>query len=218
VEYITPEQMLDAEREAARKGVPVERLMENAGRTVAEEVVRRYAPGGEEGVLVVAGTGNNGGDGIVAARHLSLMGVKRTSVILLANGPAGIRSDLARLNIERLAGTTVSVHFAGDLQSLNGISSLFGEAKVIIVAIFGTGIRGERVREPMAEAIRLANRSGAVRVAVDIPSGLDPLTGTLADEVIRADLTVTMHRAKMGLRGRSEYTGEVLVVPIGIPD
>jgi hydroxyethylthiazole kinase-like uncharacterized protein yjeF len=207
--------MSEAEQEAARRGVSAEMLMENAGRAVADEVVRRYAPAKLDTVMIVAGTGNNGGDGFVAARYLAAIGV-RTFVIALSS-PEGIKEGIARLNFGRLREKGIPVHVAADVAVLCGLSSAFEEAKIIIVAIFGTGIRGD-VREPMAEAIRMINRSRAIKVAVDIPSGLDPLTGAPAELVVRANLTITLHRAKVGLRNRQEFTGEVLVAPIGIPD
>ena len=80
----------------------------------------------------------------------------------------------------------------------------------------GTGVRGE-VREPIATAIRLINSSSAAKVAVDLPSGLDPASGAVSSAgAVRADVTITLHRPKVGLRDREEYTGEVIVVPIGI--
>ena len=215
MEYITPLQMSEAEREAAKRGVSAEMLMENAGRAVADEVVRRYAPTKLERVAVVAGTGNNGGDGFVAARYLAAAGVK-VSVIVLAS-PEGIKVGIARLNFERLRETGATIHLAGDLTTLRGFSGVFEMAKIIVVAILGTGIKGD-VREPMAEAIRMVNVSRAIKVAVDIPAGLDPLTGATADQVVRANLTITLHRAKVGLKDKNEFTGEVLVAPIGIPE
>jgi NAD(P)H-hydrate epimerase len=207
--------MLEAEQEAAKMGVPAEMLMENAGRAVADEVLRRYAPTELDMVVVVAGSGNNGGDGFVAARYLASAGLK-VSVIVLAP-PERIKEGIARLNFEMLSGTGAVIQVAGDIATLRRFSGAFEMAKIIVVAILGTGIKGV-VREPMAEAIRMVNRSRAVKVAVDIPAGLDPLTGSPADQVVRANLTITFHKAKVGLKDKNEFTGEVLVVPIGIPE
>jgi len=214
VQYITPAEMAAAEIEAARRGVPVEQLMENAGRAVAEEVIRRYSPNESTKVLVVAGSGNNGGDGLVAARYLSQAGVD--AAVLLLVPPGMIKTDIARKNFERLSDTPVSIRVVPTLSALRKQEREITDASIIIDAIFGTGIRGD-VREPMAEAIRLINVSHGVKVALDIPSGLDPLTGEVAGEVVRADLTISLHRAKAGLRDKREYTGEVVVVPIGMP-
>ncbi len=72
------------------------------------------------------------------------------------------------------------------------------------------------MREPVATAIGLINSSRGAKVAIDVPSGLDPLTGEASSAAVRADLTVTLHRAKTGLRGKDEYTGVLIAVPIGI--
>ncbi len=193
----------------------MEELMENAGRAVAEEVMKRYSPNESTKVLVVAGSGNNGGDGLVAARYLSGAGIDTTVVLLVT--PERVKTDVARKNFKRLKETLASVRVAPSLSTLRRRWREVKGAAIIIDAIFGTGIKGD-VREPMAEAIRMISASSGVKIALDIPSGLDPLTGEAAGEVVRADLTIALHKAKVGLRNRREYTGEVVVVPIGIPD
>jgi NAD(P)H-hydrate epimerase len=87
----------------------------------------------------------------------------------------------------------------------------------VVDAILGTGTRGG-LRELAATAASMINGTKAVKVAVDTPSGLDPLTGETPGIVVKADLTIALHAAKVGLRERDEYTGEVIVVPIGIDD
>jgi len=214
VEYITPEQMMKEEARASSLGIGVGKLMENAGAEAAREVERRYGPLFGKRVLVVAGSGNNGGDGFVAARYLAARG-PRVKVLLLSS-PEAIRTKEAETNWKRLGETAAEVLVARDSNELSRLGSEFGRAEVVIDAIFGTGIRGE-VREPHASAIRLLNESRAKKVAIDIPSGLDPLTGEAKGPTVKADVTIALHRAKVGLRGRSEFTGEVVVVPIGIP-
>ncbi len=213
MKYITPSAMRELEERASGYGVTVSMLMENAGRGVAEIVVSRYGTGRR--VTAVCGSGNNGGDGLVAARYLSTS--CDTSVILLSD-PAKIRTAESRENWARLAGSGVrNVVIAPDEQALarKEIASLVAEADVIVVALVGTGLRGH-VREPLATAIRMVNSSRAAKVAVDVPSGLDPETGEVGELTVRADITATMHLPKVGLKGREEYTGEIVVVPIGI--
>ncbi len=214
MEYVTPEQMMKEEEDAASLGIGVERLMENAGAEVAREVERRYGPLFGKRVLVVAGNGNNGGDGFVAARYLAEKGSKVK--VLLLSSPEEIRTKEAETNWKRLRETVVETLVARDGIELSGQLSEFERAEIVIDAIFGTGVRGE-VREPHATAIRLMNASKARKVALDVPSGLDPLTGEARGTTVKADLTVALHRAKVGLRRGSEFTGEVVVVPIGIP-
>ena len=211
MEYITPEAMRELERGASEYGLGVKQLMENAGRGVAEFVLSRY--GSARRVCVVCGGGNNGGDGFVAARYLSAS--RRVEVILLTS-PDRIRTEEARQNWEALAGTRAEVHEAGETSTLVALSTAIEEADVIVVAIFGTGMKGGEIGEPYATAISMVNASKGVRVAVDLPSGIDPATGAASRPTVRADVTLALHLPKVGLKGREEYTGEVVVVPIGI--
>lgn len=216
MEYLTPEEMREAELRASSHGLDTATMMENAGRAIAQTVRERYGGDAGEGrsLLAVCGTGNNGGDGFVAARRLSRE--LRVRVLLLAADPSMIKTVEARTNFERLAGEPVEVSCAGDLETLADRAGWIADAGVILDAIFGTGVKGE-IREPMASAIRLINESKAVKVAIDLPSGLDPASGEVsAGGAVRADLTVALHRPKTGLRGRDGYTGELVVVPIGI--
>jgi len=212
VEYITPEEMREAEERAVERGMAVEEMMENAGRAVADAVVEWCNPSG--GIVVVCGSGNNGGDGFVAARHLSKR--FKTSVVLLGR-PGDIRTPEAKRNWERLAATKAETISAASIEEVRASAKVLELAEVIVAAILGTGIKGE-VREPLATAMDLVNKSRAKKVAVDVPSGLDPGTGAVSRHTIRADLTVTFHRPKVGLRGRDEYTGQVVVAPIGIDE
>jgi hydroxyethylthiazole kinase-like uncharacterized protein yjeF len=211
LEYITPEDMRELETGASEYGLGVKQLMENAGRGVAEFVLSRY--GSARRMCVVCGGGNNGGDGFVAARYLSAC--RRVEVILLTS-PDRIRTEEARENWEALVGTRAEVRVAAETSALVALSTSIAEADVIVVAIFGTGVKGLEIGEPYATAISMVNASKGVKVAVDLPSGIDPATGAASRPTVRADVTLALHLPKAGLRGREEYTGEVVVVPIGI--
>src|SRR3989442_7394676 len=206
--------MMKEEARAASLGIGVGKFMENAGAEVAREVERRYGPLSGKRVLVVAGSGNNGGDGFVTSRYLAARGSKVK--VLLLSSPEAIRTNEAKDNWKRLGEGAVEVLVAPDSSELSRLVGEFERAEIVVDAIFGTGIRGE-VGEPHATAITLLNGSRAKRVAVDIPSGLDPLTGEAKGTTVRADVTIALHKTKVGLRGRREFTGEVVVVPIGIP-
>lgn len=210
MEYITPEAMKGLEGGAAEYGLSVKQLMENAGNGVAEFVLARYGP---VRVCVVCGGGNNGGDGFVAARYLTA----RCEVeVVLLTAPERIRTEEARENWRALAGTGAEVHVADETSALVGLSSAITEADVIVVAMFGTGVKGGVVKEPYATAISLVNGSKGVKVAVDLPAGIDPATGDASRPAVRADVTLALHLPKVGLKDREEYTGEVVAVPIGI--
>jgi len=182
--------------------VPSLELMEAAGRAVAEAVAE-LAPKGP--VRAVCGKGNNGGDGFVAARLLREMGFE-VEVLLLWPGEE-LRGDAAA-NYERSGGNLVEGDSFGAL----------GGSGAVVDAIFGTGFEGAP-REPAAAAIRAINGCGAPVVACDIASGVDASSGEVAGEAVEADLSVSFHAAKLGQRvapGKWR-TGELRVVPIGIP-
>ncbi|MCC6020998.1 MAG: NAD(P)H-hydrate dehydratase [Thermoproteaceae archaeon] len=212
VEAISSLEMYVADRNAEWLGISRLVLMESAGAAVARNVLKRFPSAGS--VLVVCGTGDNGGDGYVAARHLHAAG-RRVRVVALGEpreGPARVNYEAVR----RLWGVELAV--AQSPLELLALQDWFTWAHVIVDAVLGTGIRGP-LREPHATAIELMNASPAPKVAVDVPSGLDPDTGEVRDRAVRAALTVTLHKPKRGLLAESarQYVGELVVEPIGIP-
>lgn len=211
MDYVSPDTMRELEEGAAKYGLEVKDLMENAGRGVARFVEARYPDARR--ICLVCGGGNNGGDGLVAARYLASR--YEVTVVLLVS-PSDIRTEEARRNWQALAGTPVRLCVARDTASLRRFSVEVLSADVVVAAVFGTGVRGGRVREPYASAISLVNSAGGAKVAVDLPSGIDPETGSASSPTVRADVTLALHRPKIGLKGRAEYTGEVVVVPIGV--
>lgn len=195
--------------------VPLQ-LMENAGARLAAEIENRLAGRESPGrVTFLAGTGNNGGDAFVAARHLQGHEV----TVLLLGHARDIRTDESRHNWDLLQGSGHQLVEITDSTELRACAELLNGSDIVVDAIFGTGVKGA-IREPEATAIALMNRAKprAQVVAVDIPSGLDPDTGEAATAV-RADLTVTFHRPKRGLLvdNAAAYVGELIVAGIGIP-
>ena len=213
---ITSLEMRVIDRNAVYMGIDRHILMENAGRSVAATVIERYPKA--QRVLVVAGLGDNGGDGIVAAKYLHSWG-REVKVVLLGR-ISDAREELVVDNLGVLRGLNVEIMEAPTPYDLLAYQDLFHPwAEVIIDAIIGTGIRGV-LREPQATAIELINKSSAYKVAVDIPSGLDPDTGEVRDIVVKAHVTVTMHRPKAGLikESVSQYVGDLVIADIGIPE
>jgi ADP-dependent NAD(P)H-hydrate dehydratase / NAD(P)H-hydrate epimerase len=187
------------------QGIPSLELMETAGEAVAE-AVREAAVAGP--VRVVCGKGNNGGDGLVAARHLAGTGYE-VEVLLL--WPADEVSADASANLERFEGTVREVA-ADDLQG-----ALAGSGAVVD-AIFGTGFSGAP-RAPADAAIEAINRAEPPVVAADIASGVDASSGEAEGTAVAADVTVSFHAAKLGhwiFPGKAN-AGEVRVADIGIP-
>ncbi len=220
---ISAEQMRGADRRAQRLGVPGEQLMEQAGAAVAAAVraLLRQTGRGEGGpVVVLAGPGNNGGDGSVAARHLGRAGI-RTVVVLVA-GEASPGTGDAERNWARLADIAdVERAHAPNARDVAMLANGVERCSVIVDALLGTGVRGQ-LRDPIRAAVELAHRGRAASVpvlAVDCPTALDLTSGEPSDPVVRADVTVTFHRQKSGLLTRTgrALAGHVLVAPIGIP-
>lgn len=220
---IGAEAMAGADRRAQALGIAGARLMENAGTAVAAAARALAAERGRLGlgpVLVLAGPGNNGGDGFVAARRLAKHGIP-VVVALVATEPRPRTPDAAR-NWDRLdpVGEVTRLHAAvpRDVAILgHGIE----RAAVIVDALLGTGVRGP-LREPIRSAVELvrsARGRGVPVVAVDTPTAVDLTSGEASDPVVEADVTVTFHRPKLGLLTRpgSALAGRVLVAPIGIP-
>ncbi len=186
-------------------GVPGALLMESAGRAVAEAVLELLPPGGE--VVAVCGAGNNGGDGLVAARHLVLLGVSVR--VALIGDPAALRGDAAA-NLARARAAGVPI---GDA------SFDATPGSVLVDAVFGTGLT-RRVEGAPAAALRRLRAAGETChvVAVDLPSGLDADTGQPQGDVPPADVTVCLGLPKVGLAlepGRS-LAGAIRVARIGI--
>ncbi|HWP23464.1 MAG TPA: NAD(P)H-hydrate epimerase, partial [Candidatus Binatia bacterium] len=211
---VTAEQMREMDRLTIQKyGVPSLTLMERAGEAIARAISERFLPSAKKGVLVVAGKGNNGGDGFVVARLLKKKRIP-TEVVLLArreelSGDAAhnLRSYL------KLKGKVAEIG-AGRVDQLGKRIAKHG---LVVDAILGTGLKNE-VRGWYAEAIDLINASGLPVVAVDIPSGLDTDRGAPLGTAIQAEMTVSLGYPKLGevIYPGLDYVGELVVADIGI--
>ena len=184
------------------RGIPALELMDRAGEALARSAAE-IVPGGR--VVVVCGRGNNGGDGLVAARVLRAGG--RDVDVRLLSDPAELSGDAAE-QLRRLPGPAARPYAGAALAGAAGA----------VDAILGTGFRGTP-RARVAEAIADLNRRGLPVVAADVPSGVDASSGEVAGEAVRAAVTVAFHAAKLGLRVHpgKDAAGEVRVIDIGIP-
>ena len=195
-------------------GIPGVILMENAGRQVADAVEKLLGDLGRCAVAVVAGAGNNGGDGYVAARHLALRGARVAT--FLVSPPEKITGD-ARVNLDaiRALGHDILELSAEEIGSLAGTLKDFD---LVLDAVGGTGIRGE-LRGDLAAAVEQINAAGTPVIAVDIPTGLDCDAGTPCGPTVKAAVTVTFVARKKGFDNpaSAEYTGQVTVADIGVP-
>jgi len=198
-------------------GVPGIVLMENAGRQIAEAARAMLAGRARPRVVILAGPGNNGGDGFVVARHLAIAGI-RPEVALLAPREKIVGDADTNLRVLEAMGFQIRV-LAGKVEATLGeLRPMLAEADLVVDGMLGTGTRGE-IREPYASVIGAVNDARRPVLAIDIPSGLDPDTGEPLGPTIRATKTVTLAAVKVGFRkpGAAEYTGEVVLADIGVP-
>ncbi|HSK31441.1 MAG TPA: NAD(P)H-hydrate epimerase, partial [Candidatus Limnocylindria bacterium] len=211
---VTAEEMREMDRLTIQKyGVPSLTLMERAGEGVAQAILERFGLLVKKGVLIVAGKGNNGGDGFVVARLLRKKRIP-CEVALLAC-PDDLAADAAHnwRAYLKLKGKVTEV-IANRLDLLDQCLS---KNALIIDAILGTGIKSE-VRGFYAEAITMLNASGLPVVAVDIPSGLDTDRGAPLGDSIQAEMTVALAYPKLGevIYPGMRYVGDLVVADIGI--
>jgi NAD(P)H-hydrate epimerase len=198
------------QRAISEFGIPGLTLMENAGRACADAISETFGSGNGRRALIVAGKGNNGGDGYVIARLLGERGWE--AAVLLLSAPSSISGDAAA-NLARLErGSLILPPVGAELPR-----EIFRKATLIVDALLGTGVKNE-VTGSYREAIDAINLSGRPVVSVDIPSGIDAATGRVMGAAVRADLTVSFALAKLGnvLYPGAEYCGRLLVADIGM--
>jgi hydroxyethylthiazole kinase-like uncharacterized protein yjeF len=200
-------------------------MMENAGSSIADFIFQNLSHFGQSNkslkrVLFVAGTGNNGGDSFVSARHLAYWkGFCEVSIAIIGN-PGEIRAGEAKINYEilqKIQGIKL-ITIESEI-ALNSFSDLLESADVIVVGMFGTGFRGEP-RALQSRIIGLINANlRATKISVDVPSGLEADSGNFK-KAVQSDFTITMHAPKIGMlrdQNTQELCGRILVANIGIP-
>ena len=221
---LTRQQCRDADAIAINKfKIPSLVLMENAGRSCVEQLIRHHRQGNLEeelAVLILCGPGNNGGDGFVMARHLYNHNVP-VKVILMASAESYSGDTLLNLNsLSRLRLPVVEFDPGWSDDKTAAVFSKVNRREInwIVDAMLGTGSAGPP-RPNLAKAIRVANAAEVRRLAVDIPTGLDSDTGEVSDPTFRADLTCTFIDSKTGygFESAADVLGVVTVVDIGAP-
>jgi len=205
---ITVDQMYEIENKGHDMGFLKKFMMENAGASAVRRLEEKFENLDSKNILIFAGLGNNGGDAFVIARHLAGHGSKVTLVLL--GLPEKIKTEEGRWNWELLEKMTSINLISGEIPSFEF------KADIIVDGILGTGISGN-IREPYASAIKFVNNSTAFKLAVDVPSGLDPDTGNTSNIYVKADLTITFHKMKIGMPKRKDLCGQIFVEKIGIP-
>ncbi|HIJ98400.1 TPA: NAD(P)H-hydrate epimerase [archaeon] len=194
--FVTRDEMHELEKKAIEKGLSIEKLMENAGKEIAR-ITNEFFPVIRRNVVCFAGPGNNGGDALVAARYFKSLGAK-VSIVLLVQP----QTWEAKMNLKRAQNDGIEIK---DLESTSG--------EIVVDGIFGTGVRGE-IGEPFASAIRKLNEF-EIKVAIDVPSGLNPDSGEEKNVVVNTDLVICLGRFKKGLIGKFQL-GRVQIADIGV--
>jgi NAD(P)H-hydrate epimerase len=205
-------------------GIPKSHLMECAGYSFATEIMAQGYLKEKSKVAIYCGTGNNGGDGFVVARHLASYGVK--VLVILVGVPDKIRTKEAQLNWDVIFSNltySIKTKFINDSTDAKVIMKIIEKDQsysLIVDALLGTGIKGQ-IREPISSTIDTINsirekEKERIRIAsIDVPSGVDPDTGKIPDKAINPDLVITFHRIKKGLKKTEKY--QVIEKSIGIP-
>jgi len=191
-------------------------LMENAGRSCAELIRQELVAVERPKVCVLCGTGNNGGDGFVVARHLLNSGFV-VSVVLCGDRNKVAGDAKTNLDVLKRLGRPI-VHLDVETEDVaERVRRLASDADMVVDGLFGTGLSG-RVKGGYAALIKAINALGRPVVAIDIPSGLDCDTGEVLGVAVKAAYTVTFGAVKRGftMPGAGEYTGRVYVAGIGV--
>lgn len=216
MKVVTAQEMRQIDERAIREyGIPGVVLMENAGLQVVRAMEKRYPDLRRRRVALLAGKGNNGGDGWVIARHLHNAGVSVKTFLLAQRDQVG--GD-ARVNLEIALRIGLPMEEIATSEGLSRLREGLGDCQILVDALLGTGIASP-LEGFYREVASLVNSLGLPVVAVDIPSGLSSDTGEILGEHIRAELTVTFALPKRGqlLYPAATQVGELVVADISIP-
>jgi NAD(P)H-hydrate epimerase len=213
---ITVDQMREVDRLMVDDyGIGLVQMMENAGRSLAAQA--RMVHGGDAAnarVVVLVGTGNNGGGGLVAARHLANAGADVQVALTTPQPLPGEVPERQRAALERMG-----IPGSDGVTGLEAIPALLRDADLILDAMIGYSLRGAP-REPVATWIRLANAASGRRIALDLPSGLDGDAGAPCDPTLRAAATLTLAWPKAGLLAPAAqvFVGDLYLADISVPE
>lgn len=196
-------------------------LMESAGKSLSDEVAKiaTFTFSKPVKIAIFAGSGGNGGDGFVAARYLLNRGYEIE--IFMMRKHSDLKSHNAKLNFEILKKmeprlSHLKIQYIEDFNILELFSKDSFSEYIIIDAILGTGING-KLKNNVRKVIEFINDSNAFTISVDVPSGMDPLTGEISDIAIKPDYTVSFHKVKTGVKKANELIGGLVTCDIGIP-
>lgn len=213
--YPTPKQMKTIEANSEKNGLPCRELMERAGDAIAMQICSiGLELSLSSGTVFICGSGNNGGDGFVAARLIAEIGFPVT-VALVCGDPS---TELAAEAFCELGGQS-GVEVLNIEDNAEKLKKIMSEAAVIVDAVFGTGFHGFLPKQ-VKDCFAVAEKCSAVKIAADVPSGGDCLNGTVAEGALRASFTLALGYKKIGMlmQPLSDYCGDVVRTDIGFTD
>jgi hydroxyethylthiazole kinase-like uncharacterized protein yjeF len=216
MKILTSRQMKEIDRKAIEEiGILGPILMENAGLQVVKNILSRFPQISKGKIVIVAGKGNNGGDGFVVARHLSNQGAG--PLVLLLASKQEVKGDAA-VNLRIAERSGIDIKEVCSLQDLKRQKNNILDSSLVVDAIFGTGLASP-AQGLYAAAIKEINKAKAYKISVDIPSGLSSDSFQIIGPCVKADLTVTLAAPKIAhiFPPAEEYIGELVVADIGVP-
>ncbi|MBT4936080.1 NAD(P)H-hydrate epimerase [Candidatus Woesearchaeota archaeon] len=203
---ITAQEIKALEHDAVQQGISISQLMGNAGRKVFDSIKQKYDIE-EKHIIIFSSHGNNGGDGFVAARHFA----EECFVTILFFGWEDNLTKEAKESYDKIK-DTISIIPITTKEELSKFRVQNNVDLILIDALLGTGIQGN-IREPVSLGIDYFNSLSGIKVAVDVPSGLNADTGKMSDKQCDVDLIICFHDVKKGLESKDN----VVVVDIGLP-
>ena len=205
---LTTQQMGYAEKNSASYGVSLSELMDNAALSLSHEITKIAYKRSLKNILILAGSGNNGGDGLVCANTL-LSNSLNVRIIFVQGSP---KSELAKAAMSKLDKNA-------EIISASGVAELTKWADIIVDAVFGTGFHGS-LPDEIKPLFKIVSESKALKIACDLPSGVNAKNGQVSDGTVKCDYTVCFHALKLGLllSPAKEFCGEITTCNISIPN
>ena len=207
---ITSYEMRSIETNAEYFGISLLQLMEAAGKNVVDEIASRFKSK-ETKIVIFCGLGGNGGDGLVAARYLKYLGFNVEVILVGDSQKIAHESTKKNWNILNQLNNSIPIMEIKDSTLIPDV-----KADVVVDALLGIGLKG-KLRPPIIQIVKRINSLQTFCIAVDVPTGIDSDTGEVLGEAIKANITVTFYKSKLGFAKAKDYTGEIIVKNIGLP-
>ncbi|MFH1127197.1 MAG: NAD(P)H-hydrate epimerase [archaeon] len=202
---ISVKDMYEIDKDAQKRGIPAIILMENAGANAARIVHEKLGSLKDKNILIFCGTGNNGGDGLVFARHAKKYGAN--VAILLAKPPENIRTEETKTNYNIVKNQKISIYTGKPPKNI------LKTTDIAIDAMLGIGLE-DKVKDPYKTMIETFNDMHCTKISLDCPSGIDPDTGNALGTAVKPDITITFHDIKKGMT--ESNSGQIIITDIGI--